>query len=64
MIARDLRYEWFQELGKEYDYIACAHHADDNAETILLNLTRGTGLKGMTGSCNKRKNYQPLLPFP
>lgn len=65
MVARDLRYEWFQELGKEYDYIATAHHADDNAETIFLNLTRGTGLKGMTGipSING-KIIRPLLPFP
>lgn len=65
MIARDLRYEWFQELGKEYDYIATAHHADDNAETILLNLTRGTGLKGMTGiPAINGKIIRPLLPFP
>ena len=65
MIARDIRYEWFQELGKEYDYIATAHHADDNAETILLNLTRGTGLKGMTGiPAINGKIIRPLLPFP
>ncbi len=64
MVARDLRYEWFHELGKEYDYIATAHHADDNAETILLNLTRGTGLKGMTGiPAINGKIIRPLLPF-
>lgn len=64
MVARDLRYEWFNTLGKEYDYIATAHHADDNAETILLNLTRGTGLKGMTGiPAINGKIIRPLLPF-
>ena len=51
MAARELRYSWFAELCLEhgYRYVAVAHHADDNAETLLLNLVRGTGLKGLTG---------------
>ncbi|MCL2436148.1 MAG: tRNA lysidine(34) synthetase TilS, partial [Lentimicrobiaceae bacterium] len=38
MIARELRYEWFEEIGKDYDYIVTAHHANDHAETVLMNL--------------------------
>jgi tRNA(Ile)-lysidine synthase len=51
MAARTLRYEWFDELldTQGYDKIAVAHHADDNVETVLLNLVRGTGLKGACG---------------
>ena len=45
MAARDIRYGWFYELAKERNikYIAVAHNANDNAETLLLNLTRGCG---------------------
>ena len=59
MAARDLRYEWFAALcrGEEpsadgktgFDAVALAHNADDNAETLILNLVRGTGIKGMRG---------------
>ena len=64
MIARELRYEWFAEIGKDYDYIVTAHQANDNAETMLLNLTRGTGLKGMCGIPPVNgKVIRPLLPF-
>lgn len=51
MAARELRYNWFEELKKEnnYDYIVTAHHLDDNVETVLLNLIRGTGIDGITG---------------
>ena len=51
MAARDLRYAWFKELceTKNYSQLAVAHHADDNAETLLINLSRGTGLKGLCG---------------
>lgn len=51
MAARELRYEWFDDLQKtqEADAIAVAHHQDDNMETLLLNLIRGTGIKGLTG---------------
>lgn len=51
MAARELRYEWFEQLRKKYTAVAIAvgHHADDTIETVLLNLIRGTGLKGLTG---------------
>ena len=51
MAARELRYTWFGKLCDDYDYAAVmtAHHADDNAETLVLNMVRGTGLKGMSG---------------
>ncbi|WP_397444593.1 tRNA lysidine(34) synthetase TilS [Polaribacter sp. R77954] len=64
--ARELRYNWFQELLSKYnfDYIATAHHADDNLETFLINLTRGTGLEGLTGIPETNGNIiRPLLPF-
>ncbi|MGL5681479.1 MAG: tRNA lysidine(34) synthetase TilS [Marinifilaceae bacterium] len=51
MAARELRYNWFREKLKELqaDYIVVGHHADDQVETILINLCRGTGIKGLTG---------------
>ena len=51
MAARELRYHWFEALRLKYKAaaIAVAHHCDDNAETILLNLIRGCGIKGLTG---------------
>lgn len=51
MAARDLRYAWFEELcaQHQYAYLLTAHHANDQAETVLLNLVRGTGLKGLGG---------------
>lgn len=51
MAARDLRYEWFASVCRSegYDALAVAHNADDNAETFILNLLRGTGLKGICG---------------
>ena len=51
MAARQLRYHWFGELCRQYGYsaVAVAHNANDNAETLILNLLRGTGLRGITG---------------
>ena len=51
MAARELRYRWFAELCADegYDEVAVAHNANDNAETLLLNLLRGSGMKGMSG---------------
>ena len=51
MAARELRYEWFASLAEEkgFEAVAVAHNANDNAETLLLNLLRGTGLKGICG---------------
>lgn len=64
MAARELRYPWFEELRKthRYDYILTAHHQDDLLETILLNLTRGTGLAGLHGILPKNGFIvRPLL---
>ncbi len=65
-VCRELRYEFFQNLRKKYQAqgIIVAHHLNDQAETILLNLTRGsflTGLGGMNPLSPKRKIYRPLL---
>lgn len=55
MAARQLRYEWFRDLCLEYGYdgVAVAHNANDNAETLILNLLRGTGSKGVRGMAEK-----------
>lgn len=66
MAARELRYEWFFDLSEQldFDYILTAHHADDNLETFMINLTRGTGLDGLTGIPEMNGNIvRPLLPF-
>ena len=51
MAARDLRYEWFEEMRKRLgaQAIAVAHHQDDNIETLLINLLRGSGIRGLVG---------------
>ena len=64
--ARELRYNWFYELLEthKFDYILTAHHADDNLETFIINLSRGTGLDGLTGIPEQNdKIIRPLLPF-
>lgn len=64
MAARDLRYAWFRELLKERGAaaIAVAHHQEDNAETVLLNLLRGTGLSGLCGMQSRNGDViRPLL---
>lgn len=64
--ARDLRYKWFKELSakNKFDYILTAHHLDDNLETFIINLTRGTGLDGLTGiPVVNNKIIRPLLNF-
>jgi tRNA(Ile)-lysidine synthase len=66
MAARELRYEWFNQILEleNYQYIAVGHHADDVAETVLINLIRGTGIHGLTGIKSKLgKIIRPLLPF-
>lgn len=51
MAARDLRYDWFEKIRSEngYQWILVAHHQDDMLETFLLNLSRGTGIRGLSG---------------
>jgi len=51
MAARELRYGWFEELRQHlnYDYLVTAHHRDDLIETMLINLSRGTGIRGLSG---------------
>jgi len=66
MAARELRYNWFDELmsDEQYDYVLTAHHTNDNIETVLINLTRGSSLNGLVGipEINGRI-VRPLLPF-
>ncbi|WP_282038052.1 tRNA lysidine(34) synthetase TilS [Saccharicrinis aurantiacus] len=66
MAARDLRYTWFNKLieNEGANYIATGHHKDDSIETFFLNLTRGTGIKGLMGIKPKVGNIiRPLLTF-
>lgn len=66
VVARNLRYEWFNELliNNDYDYILTAHHLDDSLETFLINFTRGSGLDGLTGIPQQNENIiRPLLVF-
>ncbi len=59
MAARELRYGWFKSLitAHQFDYVLTAHHADDHAETLLLNLLRGTGLSRMHGILPRQGKY-------
>lgn len=64
MAARELRYRWFDEIRVKngYDAVALAHNLNDNIETFLINLTRGTGIAGLTGMKPKYKYLiRPLL---
>ncbi|KPL12312.1 MAG: hypothetical protein AMS26_18275 [Bacteroides sp. SM23_62] len=64
MAARNLRYRWFEEIRSRhgYDYIATAHNQDDVIETFFINLSRGTGIRGLTGIPVKSERIiRPLL---
>lgn len=64
--ARNLRYNWFNEILEQenFDYIITAHHADDVIETFMINLSRGTGLDGLTGIPSQNGTIiRPMLPF-
>lgn len=64
MAARELRYGWFGELcaGQGFDALATAHNANDNAETLILNLLRGSGTKGLRGMEASRDLWYPAIP--
>jgi tRNA(Ile)-lysidine synthase len=64
MAARDLRYNWFNQLLAEhnFDYLLTAHHANDNIETFFINLLRGSGINGLKAILPKKdKLVRPLL---
>ena len=66
MAARELRYQWFAELmdKEELSWVLTAHHLDDSLETFLINLSRGTGIEGLSGiPPNSNGFIRPLLPF-
>lgn len=64
MAARELRYNWFEEMRQQMNAqaIAVAHHRDDSVETVLMNLIRGTGIRGL-GGIRPKNGYvvRPLL---
>lgn len=64
MAARELRYAWFEQVRTEngFDVVAVAHNLNDNSETLLINLIRGTGISGLTGMNPLNNNIiRPLL---
>jgi tRNA(Ile)-lysidine synthase len=66
MAARNLRYKWFEQQATQHqwDFIATAHHLDDQIETFFINLLRGTGISGLKGIPAKSGLIiRPLLPF-
>jgi len=67
MAARRIRYKWFEKLRVQnhLDFIVTAHHANDNAETILINFLRGSGLNGLSGMSERNGLIlRPLLKIP
>ena len=64
MAARELRYAWFDTISIDYDYVLTAHHLDDQLETFFINLSRGSGLDGLSGiPVVANKLVRPLLNF-
>ena len=64
--ARDVRYRWWNELCdvEGYSYILTAHHSTDSVETFLLNLTRGSGIRGLSSIPSVNQNIlRPLSGF-
>lgn len=62
--ARILRYDWLEQIRSQHQYaaIATAHHANDNAETLLMNLFKGTGISGLHGILPENgRIIRPLL---
>ena len=62
LAARELRYRWFDETARQHgcQAIAVAHHQNDQAETLLMNLKRGAGLRGLAGM--RPKSANPMAP--
>ncbi|MFN0189426.1 MAG: tRNA lysidine(34) synthetase TilS [Bacteroidia bacterium] len=66
MAARQLRYAWFDELTEKnkFDFVSTAHHSNDQAETILMNLISGKGVASLRGiPSQNKKTVRPLLSF-
>ena len=66
MAARELRYQWFHEVmdADGFDFVLTAHHADDSLETFIINLSRGTGIDGLSGiPAQNGRVFRPLLNF-
>ena len=64
--ARDLRYDFFRHVQKDEDleFLVTAHHLNDQLETFLINLSRGSGIRGLSGiPADENKILRPLLPF-
>ena len=64
MAARKLRYEWFEKIRTEnyFDFIVVGHHLNDVLETFILNMSRGTGIRGLSGIKPKTGNIvRPML---
>ena len=64
--ARELRYTWFEQVAQQHNCqaICVAHHQNDQAETVLLNLKRGTGIRGLAGMRPKSTNPMALEGVP
>jgi len=65
LAARKLRYDCFERVRRQTgsDAVATAHHSDDNAETVLLNILRGTGIRGLAGIPPKRSQGSIIRPL-
>ncbi|MFY0685552.1 MAG: tRNA lysidine(34) synthetase TilS [Cyclobacteriaceae bacterium] len=66
MAARDLRYDYFEQLMRDrnFSHVVTAHHANDNLETVLFNLSKGCGIRGVRGIKGRAYNrIRPLLVF-
>lgn len=66
--AREARYRWYVSIVQSKDYLLLAHHRDDQAETLLLNLLRGSGIRGLsamslTSTFERRRVIRPLLGY-
>jgi tRNA(Ile)-lysidine synthase len=59
--ARDFRYRWLEEIGKDYDFILTAHHLDDQRESFLQKIIRGAGLGGLQGI--RQQSGKIIRPF-